>query len=82
MLYPASITAFIHAIHLDLLEDSSSKCKFCYLDDVVVVRVGKTPSEAVETVQEEVDRIIQLASTHMVNFDPSESGLLDIGGGL
>ena len=41
----------------------------------------KNPCEAVKAAQEEVDKIFQLAATHIIRFDPSKSELLVIGGG-
>lgn len=64
-----------------LLEDGTPNCRFGYADNIAIVRVGKSPSEAVEAVQVEVDRIVQLALLHMIRFDPSRSELLIIGGG-
>ena len=54
-----------------LLEDGTTKCRFGYADDIVIVRVGKSPSDAVEAAQVEVERIVQLASTHGIRLDPS-----------
>ena len=64
-----------------LHENGSSSCNFGYVDDIVTVKVGSTPSKAIEAVQEEVDKIVQLALTHMIRFDPSKCELLVMGGG-
>ncbi|KAI0992184.1 hypothetical protein K3495_g16002, partial [Podosphaera aphanis] len=42
---------------------------------------GSTAAEAVANAQAEVERLIQLANEHEINFDPAKSDLLVIGGG-
>ena len=64
-----------------LTEEGSANCRFGYADDIAIIRVGKNSCEVVKAAQEEVDRIVQLAATHMIRFDPSKSELLVIGGG-
>lgn len=64
-----------------LISDGTINCRFGYADDLAIIRIGKNACEAVKAVQEEVEKIIQLASTQMINFDPSKSELLIFGGG-
>ena len=64
-----------------LIEEGSANCRFGFGDDIAIIRVGKNPSEVVKVAQEEADRIVKLAATHMIKFDPSKSELLVIGRG-
>lgn len=65
---------------LTLIGDSPLKYRSEYADDISVIRIGKNPRGAVAAIQEEVNKLIQLASIHKIKFDSSESELAVIGG--
>ncbi|KAI1003955.1 hypothetical protein K3495_g4256 [Podosphaera aphanis] len=55
--------------------------RFGYADDIAIIRTGKDPGEAIAAAQHEVDRLVELAAEHKIDFDPAKSELLVIGGG-
>ncbi|KAI0999525.1 hypothetical protein K3495_g8673 [Podosphaera aphanis] len=64
-----------------LIQEGNKDNKFWYANDIAVLGRGSTAAEAVANAQAEVERLIQLANEHEINFDPAKSDLLVIGGG-
>ena len=77
---PLSPLLFLLYIAL-LVQDENKNNRFGYTDDIAVLAVGSTVLEAVATAQEEVNKLVHLANENMIDFDPSKSELLVIGGG-
>ena len=63
-----------------LVQDWKGK-RFGYADDIASLGIGRTAAEAVSSAQIEVDKLVQLADEHKINFDLVKSELLIIGGG-
>ena len=64
-----------------LVQDEAKNNRFGYADDISILAVGSTASEAVAAAQEEVDKLVHLANENMIDFDPAKPELLIIGGG-
>nr|CCA28121.1 hypothetical protein SS1G_12417 [Albugo laibachii Nc14] len=64
-----------------LVQDEGKNNRFGYADDISILVVGSTASEAVAAAQEEVNKLVHLANENMIDFDPAKSELLVIGGG-
>lgn len=65
-----------------LFQDDLTSTRFGYADDISVIKIDNTAREAVVTVQEEINSIINRANEHKIDFDPSKSEYFLIGGGL
>ena len=64
-----------------LFNKDENNFQFGYADDIALTGIGNTALQAVAAVQGKVDKVVQLASEHKIDFDPTKSELLIIGGG-
>lgn len=62
-----------------LVQDEGKNNRFGYADDVSILAVGSTASEAVAAAQEEVDKLVHLAGSKSIIFSLAKSELLVIG---
>lgn len=77
----SSLSPLIFTLYIStLIRDGTPNSRFGYADDIAIVRICNSPREEVAAAQEELDKLIELASAHMIGFDPSKAELV-IGGG-
>lgn len=76
------LSPLLFLLHIAVLfNDDDQKCRFGYAEEIAIVKVGQTAAAAVAALQEEIDVIMHRANENMIDFDPTKSELLVIGGG-